>query len=100
MRLLGGSDDKTRVGMYRIYEVIEADSGGESALKKRGWGPEQDLKRFKHSANSVSVAGDSARHGKELAQPPKQPMSIDDAASYLNYVVHEWLSSKASAAKT
>ena len=94
MRLLAAPDHKSWVGMYRIHEVIEADVGSEHALKKRGWGSAQDLKRFKHSANSVSVAGDSARHGKEIERPPKHPMSIDEAAAYLNYIVQSWLSSK------
>lgn len=94
MRLLAAPDHKSWVGMYRIHEVIEADVGSENALKKRGWGSTQDLKRFKHSANSVTVAGDSARHGKEVDQPPKHPMSVDEAAAYLNYVLQSWLSSK------
>lgn len=94
MRLLAAPDHKSWVGMYRIHEVIEADVGSESALKKRGWGSALDLKRFKHSANSVTVAGDSARHGKEVEQPPKHPMSVDEAAAYLNYVLQSWLSSK------
>jgi hypothetical protein len=94
MRLLAEPDHKSWVGMYRIHDVIEADVGSEHELKKRGWGSGQDLKRFKHSANSVTVAGDSARHGKEVEQPPKHPMSIDEAAAYLNYVLQSWLSSK------
>ncbi len=94
MRLLAAPDHKSWVGMYRIHEVIEADVGSENALKKRGWGSAHDLKRFKHSANSVTVAGDSARHGKEVEQPPKHPMSVDEAAAYLNYVLQLWLSSK------
>lgn len=94
MRLLAAPDHKSWVGMYRIHEVIEADVGSEHALKKRGWGSAQDLKRFKHSANSVTVAGDSARHGKEIEQPPKHSMSVDEAAAYLNYVLQSWLSSK------
>jgi hypothetical protein len=94
MRLLAAQDHKSWVGMYRIHEVIEADVGSERALKKRGWGSVQDIKRFKHSANSVAVAGDSARHGKEVEQPPKHPMSVDEAAAYLNYVLQSWLSSK------
>jgi hypothetical protein len=94
MSLLAAPDHKSWVGMYRIHEVVEADVGSESALKKRGWGSLQDLKRFKHSANSVTVAGDSARHGNEVKQPPKHPMSVDEAAAYLNYVLQSWLSSK------
>ena len=94
MRLFTSPEYRTRVGMYRIYEVIEADVGGESAFKRRAWRSTTDLRRFKHSANSISVAGDSARHGKEVGQPPRHPMSVDEAAAYLNDVLQLWLSSK------
>jgi hypothetical protein len=80
--------------MYRIHEVIEHDLGGENAMKKKGWGSANDLKRFKHSANSVNVGGDEARHGKEIQDPPKNPMSVEEADAYLQYVVQAWLTSK------
>ena len=94
MRLIAAPDHKSWVGMYRIHEVIGKDIGGEYKLQSRGWGSTKDLKRFKHSANSVSVGGDSARHGKEVEQPPNNPMPIDEAYAYLNYVLQSWLSSK------
>lgn len=94
MRLLAAPDHKSWVGMYRIHEVIESDLGGEHTLKKQGWGSPKDLKRFKHSANSVQVGGDAARHGKEVEKPPMNPMSIDEAAAYLNYVLQSWLAAK------
>lgn len=94
MRLIAAPDYKSWVGMYRIHEVIEADIGGEHKLQRRSWGSAKDFKRFKHSANSVSMAGDSARHGKEVEKPPTNPMSIDEAVAYINYVLQSWLSSK------
>lgn len=94
MRLLSAEDSQTWAGLYRIYEVVEADVGGEAALKTRGWGSSGDLKRFKRSANSVTVAGDAARHGKEFSSPPANPMSQEQAVAYVNYVVSGWLASK------
>ena len=94
MRLLASPDCKSWVNLYRIYEVVEADVGGESLLQKQAWGSSRDLKRFKHSANSVTVAGDSARHGKEFASPPPWPMSISYADDYVKCLLHAWLASK------
>ena len=94
MRLLSAADSQTWVGLYRIYEVVEAEVGGEPALKTRGWGSSGDQKRFKHSANSVTVAGDAARHGKESTSPPANPMPPEEAVAYVNYVVSAWLASK------
>ena len=94
LRLMAADDAYTWVGMYRIHEVIEHALGGETPMKKMEWGSTADLKRFKHSANSVTVGGDEARHGKELEQPPKFPMNLDEADAYLRYVVQAWLTSK------
>ena len=88
------NDAQTWVGMYRIHEVIEHDLGGEHSMRKRGWGSGTDHKRFKHSANSVSVGGDESRHGEELGASPKNPMAPEEAVAYLNYVVEAWLASK------
>jgi hypothetical protein len=93
LRLLG-SDANTWVGLYRLHEVVEADVGGEHQMVKRGWGSSRQLKRFKHSANSVAVAGDNARHGKELSLPPGAPMSLSEAKAYVLYVLQAWLSAK------
>jgi hypothetical protein len=95
MRLFASVDAKTWVSLYRIYEVIEADVGGEHAMRKLGWRSESDLKRFKHSSNSVSVAGDAARHGKEQSNPPADPMKVDEAFAFVTFALHKWLARKA-----
>jgi hypothetical protein len=94
MRLLSAADVAGWVGLYRIHEVIEADVGGENMLKRQNWGSGDDLKRFKHSANSVQVGGDKSRHGKEPQVPPKNPMTLAEAGAYVKYVVQAWLTTK------
>lgn len=94
LRLLSAADAMTWVGLYRLHEVIEADVGGQHKLEKSGWGSADDLKRFKHSANSVQVGGDKSRHGKEPQVPPKNPMTLAEAEAYGKYIVQAWLASK------
>ena len=94
LRLLSDPDAASWVGLYRIHEVIEADVGGQHSMQKMGWVSSEDLKRFKHSANSVQVGGDAARHGKEQHLPPNDPLTVSEAASYLTYIVQTWLASK------
>jgi hypothetical protein len=94
LRLLSASDAMTWVGLYRIREVIEDDVGGRHVLEKQGWGSVDDLKRFKHSANSVQVGGDKSRHGKEPQLPPKNPMTSAEAEAYVKCIVQAWLASK------
>ncbi|MBU9581106.1 hypothetical protein KTE26_21975 [Ralstonia mannitolilytica] len=94
LRLLDAVDAASWVGLYRICEVIEADVGGQHPLEKRGWGSADDLRRFKHSANSVQVGGDESRHGKEPRMPPKNPMTLPEAQGYVNYILQAWLAHK------
>lgn len=94
LRLLSAPDVMTWVGLYRLHEVIEADVGGQHMLAKSGWGSAEDLRRFKHSANSVQVGGDQSRHGKEPQTPPKNPMSLSEAEAYAKYIAQAWLGSK------
>lgn len=94
LRLLSAPDAMAWVGLYRISEVIEDDVGGQHKLEKQGWGSADDLRRFKHSANSVHVGGDKSRHGKEPQVPPKNPMTLGEAEAYAKYIVQAWLVSK------
>lgn len=94
MRLLAADDRKSWVNMYRILEVVTADVGGERKLPAFGWCSAKDLDRFKHSSNSVAVAGDSARHGKESCSPPSDPMSLEQASDFLHKVLQAWLRHK------
>jgi hypothetical protein len=94
LRLLSAPDAMTWVGLYRIHEVIEDDVGGQHKLEKLGWGSAEDLRRFKHSANSVQVGGDQSRHGKEPQVPPKNPMTLPEAEAYAKYIVQAWLTNK------
>lgn len=94
LRLLGAPDAMTWVGLYRIHEVIEGDVGGQRALERQNRDSADDLRRFKHSANSVQVGGDQSRHGKELQVPPKNPMTLAEAEAYVKHIVQTWLTRK------
>lgn len=94
MRLNAATDARSWVGLYRLYEVIEANVGGEKALVQHGWSSSRGASRFKHSANSVEVAGDGARHGKEPTDPPAKPMTLEDADVFVRDLLARWLASK------
>lgn len=94
MRLSGAADADSWVGLARIREVIEADAGGVTAMQAAGWASGNELDRFKHSASSVAVAGDDARHGHERTAPPRKPMSLREAKDHVDHIRREWLRSK------
>ncbi len=93
LRLLG-SGDFGWVNLYRIYEVVAADAGGEHALEKKRWVDPKDLDLFHHTANSPQAAGDSARHGKPAGSPPRQPMSLSEAQALIRTLAQKWLQEK------
>jgi len=93
LRLLHTKDEDW-VNLYRVYEVIEQETGGPDAISKRGWASKAELKLFKHTANSVSAIGDDARHGSDNIQPPPTPMTLSDARSLIRNMVRNWLEMK------
>jgi len=82
------------VGLYRLYEVIEADAGGRTDVVSKGWSTDADIRRFKHTANSRSAIGDLARHGSESTQPPKNPMRFEEADAFVKGILQAWLKEK------
>jgi hypothetical protein len=77
--------------LYRLLEVIEAGAGGADAVVAKDWISKSQLRRFKHSANSVTAAGDQARHGVETTQPPADAMTISEARSLIDILLSRWL---------
>jgi len=93
LRMYGSSDLNYR-DLYVIYEVVEDDLGGIDAAAGVSGINKTDLKRFKHTANSVAVLGDAARHGAESTDPPKQPMALEQARTIIDKLVRAWIGSK------
>lgn len=82
------------VNLYRIFEIIAADVGGLDSVVSNGWGTRTSMKLFKHTANSPCALGLDARHGAETAQPPPKPMTISEARTLINSIIHAWLRAK------
>ena len=86
--------DKTSLSwteLYRLFEVIVDGSGGADAIVEAQWASRTQLRRFKHSANSVVVAGDEARHGVEPTSPPSDATTISEARSLVDILLARWL---------
>ena len=77
--------------LYRLFEVIVSGAGGDDVIVAEGWESRTQMRRFKHSANSVSVAGDEARHGVESTAPPTDAMSMSEARSLVDILLARWL---------
>jgi len=79
------------VSLYRIFEVVEKDVGGIPNISKKGWASEKTIERFKRTANSPDATGDESRHGKQRSKTPKDPMTLSEAKSLVEAIVHKWI---------
>jgi hypothetical protein len=89
------ADDRlTWSDLYRATEVVQEDMA--SGLHERGWISRNELSRFMRTANSRSVLGRQARHGSEPTDPPRNPMSFEEARTTVLALLREWLEFRAS----
>ena len=57
---------------------------------RAGWASGARVESFRHSANSVQVAGDDTRH-VEPGAPPARPMNIEEARTLVRHLLDSWL---------
>jgi hypothetical protein len=81
----------TWFNLYKIYEVICKDIGGETQLIK--FMTQSELVSFRQTAQSRQAIGKHARHGKKIPAP-KKIMTFDDACKLWRRVLSEWIKSK------
>lgn len=82
------------VNIYRVFELVRADAGGERALLDRGWFTKPMLSRFTHSANHPEVSGKEARHGYMNNPPPEHPMELKEGQLFVKSLVQKWVENK------
>jgi hypothetical protein len=85
-----GRDDFDYRDLYHVLEIAEAAIG--SGIYSDGTVTRAEVRRFKHTANSVHALGDQARHGHEATQPPTKPMSFPEAQALVRRVLDAWFS--------
>lgn len=90
--LFAGQPDP--VNLYRVFEVIRADAGGENHIVGNGWTTQSQITRFRRTANSVSALGAEARHAVEATTPPADPMSQPEMQAFVTGLLEHWLASK------
>jgi hypothetical protein len=92
LRLFGLSTEP--VNLFRVYEVIREDLGGQAEIVQRGWATNKQISRFTNSLDNRAAMGDKARHAVSKTQPPKKPMSLPEAQAFVTGLLEKWLASK------
>ncbi len=84
-----GQEDVRWTDLYHLHEIVQADVG--QLVFERGWATRAEVERFTRTANSPAVLGAAARHGAQRADPPANPMSLEDARGLITGIVRAWL---------
>lgn len=79
------------VSLYKAYEIVRADMGGDQALCDLGWVTGPALSRFRHTCQSPTVLGSEARHGVEPAAPPARPLGYAEARNLVASLIAKWI---------
>jgi hypothetical protein len=77
--------------LYYIYDLIVGDVG---SVRDLGWATKAQTDRFRRTANSRHAVGDASRHGREVHQPPRNPMTIDEARAWIRELGRLWLDAR------
>ena len=87
------SDDATQWGgLYRTFEAVQNDlQDGGLSVEKIHLASKREITRFERTANS-SASGDGSRHGHEKFAPPVNPMTLDEARTFVSCVLQGWAS--------
>jgi len=85
-----GDRPKDWVNLYNIFEVVKKD------VRKipKEWVTKKAIRRFKQTANSVLAIRYEARHVGKIIKPPPKPMTLPEAKSFINTIIHNWIQSK------
>ena len=84
-----GRQDLTWSELYLLFELVQADVGGQ--MYERGWISTADADLFTHTANSYTALRSAGRHGNDRGDPPINPMQHADAVSLVRALVLAWL---------
>jgi len=79
--------------LYRAAEVVQEDVGG--AMFTDGWVEKGRFDWFTGTAQSYSVLGRDARHGRDRHEPPSPPMTFGEARQVILGLVLAWIKWKA-----
>jgi len=91
---INGALEPNWKNLYLILEKISEDVGNFKELTDRRWISNDNLSRFKHTANSFRALGSNARHSNSKIEPPAKPMAIGEAQTLIRDLLDKWVKSK------
>lgn len=77
--------------LHFIYEIVEGQVGQPSKVAKVLKCSVVEIQRFSDTANSKSVLGTKARHGRQKRAVPSNPMTFREARKLVQGIVLAWV---------
>lgn len=78
--------------LYKIYEIINDDVGGQERLYKLI--PKSELRLVTQAAQSRELLGEHARHASKKYKPPATPVTINQAHATIKKLFENWINLK------
>jgi hypothetical protein len=78
------------VELFKVLEIIESD-GSIAAVRIAAGVSDNEIRRFKHTANHDRAIGSDARHARMKMDPPPKPMTLPEADAMICSLVREWI---------
>jgi hypothetical protein len=85
-------NETTWWNLYKIYEIIKDDVGGQNRLYQLI--PKTEIKQFTQAAQSRDLLGDHARHASKTYVPPTTPLTLSQAQTTLKKLFANWIQLK------
>jgi hypothetical protein len=86
--------DPSGYNLFKIFEIIKKDVGGEEQINKKFSITKAEISSFRGSVNRSDVWGDKARHAVDSGDPPKNTMSYEEAIAFIRDMLRKWMASK------
>lgn len=83
--------DLSRFNLWKSYENIRDANGGEKGLVVSRRTTDEEVERFRRTANTRSAVGDAARHANLGLPPPPNPMALEEADAYVRGLLLRWV---------
>lgn len=80
--------------LYKIYEVIKEDLGGDAKIRSKQFATKKEISSFTGTANSRLLLGDEARHADSKNQGPQTPINLAEARRWIKNLSQKWIDEK------
>ncbi|MBL8554037.1 MAG: hypothetical protein JNL41_07145 [Phenylobacterium sp.] len=78
-----GTHGLTYASLYQLMDFLKTHGMSEDDIVAAAGSTKAELKRFTHTANNFAAIGPAGRHGDLGYQPPRKPMTIDEASALI-----------------